>query len=80
MNFTTSSSQQMQTIDRLVLQKEDMQTNGTLPPSTDQNKFENVDMNDHVLGWMNELWNKWKGYMHVKYILNMLFTLNWYVL
>lgn len=36
MNFTTSSSQEMQTIDRLVLQKEDMQTNGTLPPSTDQ--------------------------------------------
>ncbi|KAH0650206.1 hypothetical protein KY284_030118 [Solanum tuberosum] len=141
-NCTTSSSQQMQTIDRLVLQKEDMQTNGTLPPSTDQvmkhsqsaekdssnprkdkrvrgsnkckevaslengqklkivrdrnicplgvsswndikqekldhmwaaveNKFESVDMNDHrdhVLGWMNELWNKWRGYLHVKYV------------
>ncbi|KAH0652880.1 hypothetical protein KY289_030558 [Solanum tuberosum] len=149
MNFTTSSSQEMQTIDRLVLQKEDMQTNGTLPPSTDQvmkhsqsaekerikeyegatsakkllhlkmdknlnnlfsrhlgkivrdrntcplevsswndikqekldhmwaaveiinNKFESVDMNDHrdhVMGWMNELWNKWRGYLHVKYV------------
>ncbi|WMV10036.1 hypothetical protein MTR67_003421 [Solanum verrucosum] len=164
MNFTTSSSQEMQTIDRLVLQKEDMKTNGTLPPSTDQvmkhsqlaekgssnprkekrvrgsnkckevaslengqklkvtfynnrtvgtnsnlfsrhlgkivrdrnicplgvsswndikqekldhmwaaveNKFESVDMNDHrdhVLGWMNELWNKWRGYLHVKYV------------
>ncbi|KAH0652913.1 hypothetical protein KY289_030591 [Solanum tuberosum] len=34
-----------------------------------ENKFEGVDMNDHrdhVLGWMNELWNKWRGYLNVK--------------
>ncbi|KAH0657059.1 hypothetical protein KY285_031941 [Solanum tuberosum] len=114
MNFTTSSSQEMQTIDRLVLQKEDMQTNGTLPPSTDQvmkhsqsaekgsNKCKEVASlengqklkvtfyNNRTVGTnsnlfsrhlgkivrdrntcpleMNELWNKWRGYLHVKYV------------
>jgi len=34
-------------------------------------KFEGVDMNDHrdhILGWMNELWNKWRGHLHAKYV------------
>ncbi|KAH0765230.1 hypothetical protein KY285_001101 [Solanum tuberosum] len=32
---------------------------------------ESVDMNDHrdhILGWMNELWNKWRGHLHAKYV------------
>lgn len=36
-----------------------------------EHKFENVDMNDHrdhILGWMNELWNKWRGHLHAKYV------------
>ncbi|WMV31102.1 hypothetical protein MTR67_024487 [Solanum verrucosum] len=34
-------------------------------------KFESDDMNDHrdhILGWMNELWNKWRGHLHAKYV------------
>ncbi|KAH0727746.1 hypothetical protein KY284_003611 [Solanum tuberosum] len=33
--------------------------------------FESDDMNDHrdhILGWMNELWNKWRGHLHAKYV------------
>ncbi|KAG5632743.1 hypothetical protein H5410_004460 [Solanum commersonii] len=36
-----------------------------------EHKFESVDMNDHrdhILGWMNELWNKWRGNLHAKYV------------
>ncbi|KAH0698096.1 hypothetical protein KY289_015578, partial [Solanum tuberosum] len=36
-----------------------------------EHKFEAVDMNDHrdhIMGWMNELWNKWRGYLHSKYV------------
>ncbi|KAH0633140.1 hypothetical protein KY284_035926 [Solanum tuberosum] len=36
-----------------------------------EHKFEAVDMNDHrdhILGWMNELWNKWRGHLHAKYV------------
>ncbi|KAH0710852.1 hypothetical protein KY284_012279 [Solanum tuberosum] len=32
---------------------------------------EAVDMNDHrdhIFGWMNELWNKWRGHLHAKYV------------
>ncbi|KAH0671299.1 hypothetical protein KY289_025792 [Solanum tuberosum] len=161
---TFSSSQEMQKLKRIVLEKEDMQTNVSLPPSSDQvmkhsqttekgssnptkvkkvrgsnkckevasleigqklkvtfynnrtvgtnsnlfsrhlgkiirdrnicplgvsswhdikqeklnhmwaaveHKFESVDMNDHrdhILGWMNELWNKWRGHLHAKYV------------
>ncbi|XP_049390478.1 uncharacterized protein LOC125854919 isoform X2 [Solanum stenotomum] len=163
-NSTMSSSQEMQTMDKSILEKEDMQTNLSLPPSIDQvmehsqttekgssnptkvrrvrgsnmckevaslengeklkvtfynnrtvgtnsklfsrhlgkivrdrnicplgvtswsdikqeklnhmwvaveHKFEAVDMNDHrdhILGWMNELWNKWRGHLHAKYV------------
>ncbi|KAH0727753.1 hypothetical protein KY284_003618 [Solanum tuberosum] len=31
-------------------------------------KFESDDMNDHILGWMNELWNKWRGHLDAKYV------------
>ncbi|KAH0660304.1 hypothetical protein KY285_028863 [Solanum tuberosum] len=33
-----------------------------------EHKFEVVDMNDRILGWMNELWNKWRGHLHAKYV------------
>ncbi|KAH0761574.1 hypothetical protein KY290_017647 [Solanum tuberosum] len=36
-----------------------------------ENKFESADMNDHrdhILGWMNDLWNKWRGHLHAKYV------------
>ncbi|KAH0633355.1 hypothetical protein KY284_036141 [Solanum tuberosum] len=36
-----------------------------------EHKFEAVDMNDHrdhIFGWMNELWNKWRGHLHAKYV------------
>uniref|UniRef100_M1E037 Transposon protein, CACTA, En/Spm sub-class n=1 Tax=Solanum tuberosum TaxID=4113 RepID=M1E037_SOLTU len=36
-------------------------------------KFESVDLNDHrdhIFGWMNELWNKWRGYLHATYVKN----------
>ncbi|KAH0709412.1 hypothetical protein KY284_010839 [Solanum tuberosum] len=36
-------------------------------------KFESVDLNDHrdhILGLMNELWNKWRGYLHTTYVKN----------
>ncbi|KAH0765174.1 hypothetical protein KY285_001045 [Solanum tuberosum] len=39
--------------------------------ATVEHKFESVDMNDHrdhILGWMNELWNKWRGNLHEKYV------------
>ncbi|KAL3344637.1 hypothetical protein AABB24_023867 [Solanum stoloniferum] len=39
--------------------------------ATVEHKFEAVDMNDHrdhILGWMNELWNKWRGHLHAKYV------------
>ncbi|KAG5616317.1 hypothetical protein H5410_016141 [Solanum commersonii] len=48
-----------------------MQTNVSVPPSIDQHKFESADMNDHrdhILGWMNDLWNKWRGHLHAKYV------------
>ncbi|KAH0655355.1 hypothetical protein KY285_030237 [Solanum tuberosum] len=35
-----------------------------------EHKFEAFDMNDHrdhIMGWMNELWNKWRRYLHAKY-------------
>uniref|UniRef100_M1CZ03 Protein kinase-coding resistance protein n=1 Tax=Solanum tuberosum TaxID=4113 RepID=M1CZ03_SOLTU len=35
-----------------------------------KHKFEAFDMNDHrdhIMGWMNELWNKWRRYLHAKY-------------
>lgn len=34
-------------------------------------KFESDDMNihrDHILGWIKELWNKWRGQLYVKYV------------
>ncbi|WMV08298.1 hypothetical protein MTR67_001683 [Solanum verrucosum] len=81
-NSTMSSSKEMQRMEKMILEKEDMQTN-SFPPSIDQiieysqitekgmHKFEAVDMNDHrdhIMGWMNELWNKWRGYLHEKYV------------
>ncbi|XP_019240838.1 PREDICTED: uncharacterized protein LOC109220825 [Nicotiana attenuata] len=36
-----------------------------------EDKFESVDMNDHrehIFGWMKELWNKWRGHLHAKYV------------
>ncbi|KAH0773680.1 hypothetical protein KY290_010817 [Solanum tuberosum] len=36
-----------------------------------EHKFESVDMNDnrdHILRWMNDFWNKWKGHLHAKYV------------
>ncbi|WMV07748.1 hypothetical protein MTR67_007374 [Solanum verrucosum] len=36
-----------------------------------KDKFDSDDMNshrDHVLGWMKELWNKWRGQLHEKYV------------
>ncbi|KAH0734936.1 hypothetical protein KY285_010643 [Solanum tuberosum] len=38
-----------------------------------KDKFESVDLNDyhdHIFGWMNELWNKWRGYLHATYVKN----------
>ncbi|KAH0709060.1 hypothetical protein KY284_010487 [Solanum tuberosum] len=35
-----------------------------------KDKFDSDDMNshrDHVLGWMKELWNKWRGQLHANY-------------
>ncbi|KAG5585214.1 hypothetical protein H5410_045648 [Solanum commersonii] len=26
------------------------------------------DHRDHILGWMNEVWNKWRGHLHAKYV------------
>ncbi|XP_033512943.1 uncharacterized protein [Nicotiana tomentosiformis] len=34
-------------------------------------KFESDDMDihrNHILGWMKELWNKWRGQLHAKYV------------
>ncbi|XP_059305259.1 uncharacterized protein LOC132056877 isoform X2 [Lycium ferocissimum] len=34
-------------------------------------KFESDDMNinrDHILAWMKELWNKWRGGLHANYV------------
>ncbi|KAG5594984.1 hypothetical protein H5410_036216 [Solanum commersonii] len=28
------------------------------------------DHHDHIFGWMNELWNKWRGYLHATYVKN----------
>ncbi|KAK6803328.1 hypothetical protein RDI58_001112 [Solanum bulbocastanum] len=73
-----SSNQEMQKMKKIVLEKEDMQTNVSLPlyviqvmnhsqttekcsSNPTKHKFESVDMNDHrdhILGWMNRLWNK----------------------
>ncbi|KAL3373010.1 hypothetical protein AABB24_005157 [Solanum stoloniferum] len=53
-NTTKSSGQEMRKMDRHPL-----------------HKFESVDMNDHrdhILRWMNELWNKWRGHLHAKYV------------
>ncbi|XP_059308563.1 uncharacterized protein LOC132059799 [Lycium ferocissimum] len=36
-----------------------------------EDKFESDDMDthrDHILGWMKELWNKWRGQLHGKYV------------
>ncbi|XP_049410479.1 uncharacterized protein LOC125873634 [Solanum stenotomum] len=36
-----------------------------------QDKFDSDDTNsrrDHVLGWMKELWNKWRGQLHENYV------------
>ncbi|KAM3355870.1 hypothetical protein P3S68_022584 [Capsicum galapagoense] len=38
-----------------------------------KDKLESDDMNDHrdyIFGWMHELWNKWRGYLHSKYVKN----------
>ncbi|KAH0657920.1 hypothetical protein KY289_026668 [Solanum tuberosum] len=38
-----------------------------------EDKFESVycdDHHDHIFGWMNELWNKWRGYLHATYVKN----------
>ncbi|KAH0709090.1 hypothetical protein KY284_010517 [Solanum tuberosum] len=38
-----------------------------------EDKFESVDFNDHrdhIFGLMNELWNKWRGYLHATYVKN----------
>ncbi|XP_060171175.1 uncharacterized protein LOC132602238 isoform X2 [Lycium barbarum] len=38
-----------------------------------EDKFESVDMNDHryhILEWMKELWNKWRGYLYANYMKN----------
>ncbi|XP_060213934.1 uncharacterized protein LOC132641072 isoform X3 [Lycium barbarum] len=38
-----------------------------------EDKFESVDMNDHrdhILEWMKELWNKWRGYLYANYVKN----------
>ncbi|KAG5604502.1 hypothetical protein H5410_025994 [Solanum commersonii] len=71
-NSTMSSTQEMRTMDKNpLICEEDMQINTSFPPSVDQHKFEAVDMNDHhdhILGWMNELWNKWRGHLHAKYV------------
>ncbi|KAG5599166.1 hypothetical protein H5410_030536 [Solanum commersonii] len=61
------SSQGLPSINKntLVLEKENTQAKS--PSSIDQDKFESVDLNDHcdhIIGWMNELWNKWRGYLH----------------
>uniref|UniRef100_M1DE00 Transposon protein, CACTA, En/Spm sub-class n=1 Tax=Solanum tuberosum TaxID=4113 RepID=M1DE00_SOLTU len=75
------SSQEMQIMDKIILEQEDMQTidqvmehsqtieKGSSNPT--KHKFEAVDMNDHrdhIFGWMNELWNKWRGHLHAKYV------------
>nr|XP_009758898.1 PREDICTED: uncharacterized protein LOC104211530 [Nicotiana sylvestris] len=34
-------------------------------------KFESDDMDihrNHILGWMKELWNKWRGQLYAKYV------------
>lgn len=28
------------------------------------------DHRDHIFRWMNELWNKWRGYLHPTYVKN----------
>ncbi|PHT86131.1 hypothetical protein T459_08237 [Capsicum annuum] len=65
--------------DPLILEKEDVQANISLPPSIDQvmqhsqNVKKGVELSDHrehILRWMNELWNKWRGYLYVKYVKN----------
>nr|XP_009760152.1 PREDICTED: uncharacterized protein LOC104212548 isoform X4 [Nicotiana sylvestris] len=36
-----------------------------------KDKFESDDMDihrNHILGWMKELWNKWRGQLHAKYV------------
>nr|XP_009801296.1 PREDICTED: uncharacterized protein LOC104247059 isoform X1 [Nicotiana sylvestris]XP_009801297.1 PREDICTED: uncharacterized protein LOC104247059 isoform X2 [Nicotiana sylvestris]XP_009801298.1 PREDICTED: uncharacterized protein LOC104247059 isoform X2 [Nicotiana sylvestris] len=36
-----------------------------------EDKFESDDMDihrDHILSWMKELWNKWRGQFHAKYV------------
>ncbi|KAH0725406.1 hypothetical protein KY284_001271 [Solanum tuberosum] len=49
------------------------QTTETGSSNPRKDKFESVDLNDHrdhIFGWMNELWNKWRGYLHVTYVKN----------
>ncbi|KAM3200433.1 hypothetical protein P3L10_032795 [Capsicum annuum] len=38
-----------------------------------EDKFDGVELSDHrehILRWMNELWNKWRGYLYEKYVKN----------
>ncbi|XP_016545595.1 uncharacterized protein LOC107845671 isoform X2 [Capsicum annuum] len=69
--------------DTLVLEKENMQANISLPLSVDQvmntlkmlkkDKFEGVELSGHqkhILRWMNELWNKWRGYLYGTFVKN----------
>ncbi|KAM3337986.1 hypothetical protein P3S68_032311 [Capsicum galapagoense] len=83
---SVGSNQGMRSMDNnpLILGKENMRTNISLPPSPDkvmkpsqtveiEDKFENDDMNDHcdhIFGWMNQLWNKRRGHLHSKYVKN----------
>ncbi|WMV33821.1 hypothetical protein MTR67_027206 [Solanum verrucosum] len=37
----------------------------------EKDKFDSDDTNsrrDHILGWMKELWNKWRGQLHANYV------------
>ncbi|KAM3356056.1 hypothetical protein P3S68_022770 [Capsicum galapagoense] len=38
-----------------------------------EDKFEGIELTDHrehILRWMNDLWNKWRGYLYGKYVKN----------
>ncbi|KAF3679216.1 hypothetical protein FXO38_02865 [Capsicum annuum] len=38
-----------------------------------KDKFEGIELTDHrehILRWMNDLWNKWRGYLYGKYVKN----------
>ncbi|KAF3629465.1 putative xyloglucan endotransglucosylase/hydrolase protein-like [Capsicum annuum] len=41
--------------------------------ATVEDKFDGVELSDyreHILRWMNELWNKWRGYLYRAYVNN----------